>query len=68
MQHQVSDEKGENRNRGQIMIVDYDRNPRLTTDQKLQSLIDSIQRALNELTEEISKDRKDIKELQERTE
>lgn len=50
------------------MIVDYDRNPRLTTDQKLQSLIDSIQRALNELTEEIAKDRRDIKELQERTE
>lgn len=29
------------------MLVDYDRNPNLTVDQKLQSLIESIQLALN---------------------
>lgn len=31
------------------MIVQYDRNPALTTDQKLESLITSIQLALNEI-------------------
>lgn len=30
------------------MIINYDRNPALNTDQKLQSLIDSIQMALTE--------------------
>lgn len=30
------------------MIIDYDHNPRLTVDQKLQSLKESVQMALNE--------------------
>ena len=30
------------------MIIDYDHNPRLTYDQKLQSLKESVQMALNE--------------------
>lgn len=30
------------------MIISYDKNPQLTTDQKLESLIESIQLALNE--------------------
>lgn len=30
------------------MIISYDKNPALTTDQKLESLIESIQLALNE--------------------
>lgn len=30
------------------MIIDYDHNPSLTVDQKLQSLKDSVQMALNE--------------------
>ena len=31
------------------MIIDYDRNPNLNTEQKLQSLIESVQMALDEL-------------------
>ena len=31
------------------MIIDYDHNPRLTYDQKLQSLKESVQMALNEV-------------------
>ena len=30
------------------MIINYDRNPALTVDQKIESLIESIQLALNE--------------------
>lgn len=30
------------------MVIDYDRNPKLTTDQKLQSLIESIMLAMND--------------------
>lgn len=47
------------------MIIDYDKNPALTTDQKLQSLIDSIHRALDEVTDELNKISKDISELKE---
>lgn len=34
------------------MIIDYDRNPNLNTEQKLQSLIESVQMALNEWSAE----------------
>lgn len=34
------------------MIVNYDRNPALSIDQKLQSLLDNIQLALNEKADE----------------
>lgn len=34
------------------MIVNYDKNPNLTVDQKLQSLLESIQMALNEIKTE----------------
>lgn len=34
------------------MIIDYDHNPALTTDQKLQSLKESVQMALNEIITE----------------
>lgn len=34
------------------MIINYDRNPALTTDQKLQSLLESIQLAFNEVKAE----------------
>jgi hypothetical protein len=47
------------------MIINYDRNPALTVDQKLQSLIDSIQRMGDEMTEKIEDLRKEVKELQE---
>lgn len=47
------------------MIVGYDKNPSLTEDQKLQSLVDSIQRAMDEMKMEIEALKK---ELMERTE
>ena len=47
------------------MIIDYDRNPALTVDQKLQSLIDSIQRLSDEMTEKIEDLRKEVRKLQE---
>lgn len=47
------------------MIVDYDKNPALTVDQKLQSLIESIQRLSDELTDSIDDLRKRIEEVEE---
>lgn len=47
------------------MIIDYDRNPALTTDQKLQSLIDSMQRAIDELTVSMDAVKKELEKLQE---
>lgn len=47
------------------MIIDYDRNPALTADQKLQSLIDSIQRAFDETTDIIKEMQKEIEKIQE---
>ncbi len=50
------------------MILDYDKNPALSTDQKLQSLVANIQRALDEQTSELQKVKKELEELKERTE
>lgn len=36
------------------MLISYDKNPNLTEEQRLQSLINSIQRALNELQDKIA--------------
>ena len=47
------------------MIIDYDKNPALTVDQKLQSLIDSIQRMSDEMTDSIEELKKKIKEIEE---
>lgn len=47
------------------MIVDYDRNPALTVDQKLQSLIESIQRQADDLTDRIEELKKRVKEIEE---
>ena len=47
------------------MIIDYDKNPNLTVDQKLQSLIDSIQRATDEIADNIHEIRKEIEEIRE---
>lgn len=47
------------------MIVDYDKNPSLTVDQKLQSLIESIQRQTDELTDSIEELKKRIKKIEE---
>ena len=41
------------------MLIGYDKNPNLTEEQRLQSLINSIQRALNELKDEIEKLKKE---------
>lgn len=44
------------------MIIDYDHNPALTVDQKLQSLKESVQMALNEIiTEQYNKSEMDKK-------
>lgn len=45
------------------MIIDYDHNPALTTDQKLQSLKESMQMAVDELTDTIKKLKEEIAEL-----
>lgn len=49
------------------MIINYDRRPRSTIDEKLQSLIESIQLALNEKADkdEVEKLKERIKELEE---
>ena len=65
MQHQVTDKESTERNRWKIMIIDYDKNPNLTVDQKLQSLIDSIQRATDEIADNIHEIRKEIEEIKE---
>lgn len=47
------------------MIINYDRNPNLTIDQKLQSLIDSIQLMSDEITDSIEDLKKKVEKLQE---
>lgn len=47
------------------MIIDYDHNPMLTVDQKLQSLAESIQRSNDEITIKIEELKKEIKKIQE---
>lgn len=47
------------------MIIDYDRRPNATTDEKLQSLKENIQMALNEITINIETLQKQIKEIEE---
>lgn len=47
------------------MILDYNHNQNLTVDQKLQSLIESMQMALDELRNEITALEKRVKELEE---
>ena len=65
MLREVADKASAYGNRGQIMIIDYDRNPALTVDQKLQSLIDSMQRTVDELTISIEMLRREVKKIQE---
>jgi peptidoglycan hydrolase CwlO-like protein len=50
------------------MIINYDRNPNLTTDQKLQSLIENVQKAFDETMQELDSLKKEIQKLNERTE
>lgn len=47
------------------MIIDYDHNPALSTDQKLQSLAESMQRAIDEITATIEVLKAEIIKLQE---
>lgn len=65
MRNQVTDEESQERNRWKTMILGYDRNPNLSTDQKLQSLINELQRALDEMKEEIDMLRQKIEEREE---
>lgn len=47
------------------MIIDFDHNPALTEDQKIQSLAENIQRMYDELIDRFTEIEKQIKELQE---
>ena len=47
------------------MIIDYDHNPALTTDQKLQSLKESTQMAIDEALVSIEILKKEIMEIKE---
>ena len=47
------------------MIIDYDHNPNVTDEQRLQSLKESVQMALNEIDAKLEELRKEIKKLQE---
>ena len=47
------------------MIINYDKNPRLSTDRKLQSLIESIQLALNEIDTRLDEIDRAVKKLEE---
>ena len=47
------------------MIIDYDHNPALTEDQKLQSLKESVQMAYDELIDNIEALKKRVKEIEE---
>lgn len=44
------------------MLISYDKNPNLTEEQRLQSLINSIQMALNEIKDELEELKKVKKE------
>lgn len=44
------------------MLISYDKNPNLTEEQRLQSLINSIQMALNEIKDELEELKKVEKE------
>lgn len=46
------------------MIIDYDHNPKLTYDQKLQSLKESVQMALNEIKDEQTEIERKLSKLQ----
>jgi hypothetical protein len=45
------------------MIIDYDHNPNATTDEKLQSLKESVQLSTNEMANAIEILKKEIQEL-----
>lgn len=47
------------------MIINYDRNPALNTDQKLESLTENIQLALSEVESSINSLKKAIEEIKE---
>lgn len=48
------------------MIIGYDRRPNATMDQKIQSLIESIQLALNEIVTDLDYTNKKIDQLEQR--
>lgn len=48
------------------MIINYDRRPNATMDQKIQSLIESIQLALNEIVTDLDYTNKKIDQLEQR--
>lgn len=46
------------------MIIDYDKNPNISPEQRLQSLIDSIRRAFEELSGDINAIEKKIESVE----
>lgn len=48
------------------MIINYDRRPNATMDQKIQSLIESIQLALNEIASDMDYTKKKLEEIEKR--
>lgn len=49
------------------MVLNYDRNPNLSEDQKLQSLVENVQRALDELQTKVFVLEHEVEKLKERT-
>ena len=49
MQDEVTDTQGKERNSKSAMILEYDRSPGANADQKIQSLMESVQRAFNNI-------------------
>lgn len=50
------------------MIINYDRNAALSTDEKLQSLVNTLQLAFNEVMDETDKLKKEIEVLRKKVE
>lgn len=49
------------------MVIDYDKNPDLTEDQKLQSLVENVRMAFDELQTKVYILENEVKKLRERT-
>lgn len=49
------------------MVIDYDKNPDLTEDQKLQSLVENVRIAFDELQTKVYILENEVKKLRERT-
>lgn len=48
------------------MVLNYDRNPNRTTDEKIESLIENIQLALNEINDKLVDQEKTLDDIRKR--